>query len=109
MTQSVTLDGDVVDPQGTLSGGSRPSGNPVLLEVAEIQEIRRSLEQVEAELQSVQQQISQVQRSAHAYNQAKEQLDLRRHDLEMVKSRLAKSSVEQHQQEIDELAAKIGK
>lgn len=108
MTQSVTLDGDVVDPQGTLSGGSRPAGNPLLLEVGEIQEIRRSLEQLEIELQAVQQQINQLQKTAHTYNQTKEQLELCQHELNLVKGRLAKSSFEQHQQEIDELASKVG-
>lgn len=109
MTQSVTLDGDVVDPQGTLSGGSRPSGNPVLLEVGEIQEIRRSLDEIENELRGVQQQINQLQKVAQTFNQTKEQLDLCQHELNLVKGRLAKSSFEQHQQEIDELAARVGK
>ncbi|KAJ6645604.1 Structural maintenance of chromosomes protein 2 [Pseudolycoriella hygida] len=107
MTQSVTLDGDVVDPQGTLSGGSRPQGNALLLEVAEIKEIRRSLDQIENELQSVQQQINRLQKTAQLYSQTKEQLDLCHHELKLVKGRLAKSSFEQHQQEIDELAAKV--
>lgn len=109
MCQSVTLEGDVVDPQGTLSGGSRPQGNALLMEVAEIKEIRHALDQVENELQSVQQQINQLQKVAHTYNQTKEQLDLCQHELQLVKGRLAKSSFEQHQQEIDELAAKVGK
>lgn len=109
MTQSVTLDGDVVDPQGTLSGGSRPKGNALLMEVAEIKEIRQSLDQIENELQAVQQQINQLQKTAQSYNQTKEQLDLCRHELNLVKGRLAKSSFEQHQQEIDELASKVGK
>lgn len=109
MTKTVTLDGDVVEPQGTLSGGSRPSGNALLQEIAEIKEIRRSLDQIEIELQSVQQQINQLQKTAQSYNQTKEQLDLCQHELGLVKGRLAKSSFEQHQQEIDELASKVGK
>lgn len=108
MSQSVTLDGDVVDPQGTLSGGSRPQGNALLMEVAEIKELRQTLDQVELELQTVQQQINQLQNIASTYSQTKEQLDLCHHELKLVKGRLAKSSFEQHQQEIDELAAKVG-
>lgn len=109
MSLSVTLDGDVVDPQGTLSGGSRPQGNALLMEVAEIKELREALDQVEIALQNVQQRINQVQKVAQTYNQTKEQLDLCHHELKLVKGRLAKSSFEQHQQEIDELAAKVGK
>ncbi len=104
----MTLDGDVVDPQGTLSGGSKAAGNPLLLEVAEIQEIRQSLNRIENDLQTVQQQINQLQKTAQTYNQTKEQLDLCQHELNLVKGRLAKSSFEQHQQEIDELASKVG-
>lgn len=109
MTQSVTLEGDVVDPQGTLSGGSKPSGNALLLEVAQVREYRQSLDQLEIELQAVQQQINQLQKAAQSYNQTKDQLDLCQHELNLVKGRLAKSSFEQHQQEIDELASKVGK
>jgi structural maintenance of chromosome 2 len=34
--RSVTLDGDVYDPSGTLSGGSAPSGDGVLVHVQEL-------------------------------------------------------------------------
>lgn len=53
MCRSVTLDGDVVDPGGTLSGGAKPKGGAVLLEVEEINQIQRSLAQKEAEYQEV--------------------------------------------------------
>lgn len=109
MSQSVTLDGDVVDPQGTLSGGSRPQGNALLMEVAEIKEIQKELEQTEHELQNVQEKINQLQKVAHNYSQTKEQLDLCHHELKLVKGRLAQSSFEQNQQEIDELVKKVGK
>lgn len=109
MCRSVTLEGDIVDPEGTLSGGSRPQGGALLQEIAEIKEMRQSLEQVDNELQSVQNQIGQTQKIAHNYNQVKEQMESCQHELQLVKGRLAQSSFEQHKQEIDELVAKIGK
>lgn len=53
MCRSVTLDGDVVDPSGTLSGGAKPKGGTVLLEVEEINQIQKLLAQKETEYQHV--------------------------------------------------------
>ena len=43
--KSVTLDGDVYDPSGTLSGGSAPSGSGVLAQVQELIEAEGNLAQ----------------------------------------------------------------
>ena len=41
--KSVTLDGDIYDPSGTLSGGSAPSSNGTLVRVQELLDIERRL------------------------------------------------------------------
>ena len=56
--RSVTLDGDVYDPSGTLSGGSAPRGSGILIKVQELMEVgsrlsaaRQRLEVLERELE----------------------------------------------------------
>lgn len=39
----MTLDGDVVDPEGCLSGGTRPKGSNVLQELAEINRLEDAI------------------------------------------------------------------
>nr|XP_029731204.1 structural maintenance of chromosomes protein 2-like [Aedes albopictus] len=107
MSRSVTLDGDVVDPSGTLSGGAKAKGAVVLLEVEEINQIQKLLEQKEAEYQQVCAEISKLERVAHRYNQLKEQLDMMNYEIKTLQQRLAQTSYQQAQQEIEELKAKV--
>lgn len=107
-TRSVTLDGDVVDPEGTLSGGARPAGGAVLLEMAAVKEMMSRVNDIETELRQVLAEIMQIKPAADQWNQLKERLDLQMHELNNAKARMAQSSHQQHQQELDELKAKIG-
>lgn len=108
MCRSVTLDGDVVDPQGTLSGGARPKGGAVLLEIAEIKKLLNTIQNIDLQLKSLNEQIARIQRTAQTYNQLKEQLDLQQHELNNVRQRLQSSTFQQQQTEIDELQKRIG-
>ena len=48
--KSVTLEGDVYDPAGTLSGGSAPAQNSVLLRIHEVAALERRIDAARAEL-----------------------------------------------------------
>lgn len=109
MCRSVTLDGDVVDPQGTLSGGARPKGGSVLLEIAEIKKLLNTIQNIDIQLKDLNDKIARIQRTAQTYNQLKEQIDLQQHELNNVKQRLQSSTFQQQQTEIDELQKRIGK
>ncbi|XP_053658501.1 structural maintenance of chromosomes protein 2 [Anopheles marshallii] len=106
-TRSVTLDGDVVDPGGTLSGGARAKGNAVLLDVAEINRIQAMLQEKEVELRNICAEISKIEKTAHRYGQLKEQHDMLNYELNNLKQRLAQTSFQQTQEEIEELKKKI--
>lgn len=108
MIRSVTLDGDSIEPSGTLSGGSRPKGGSVLLEVGEIKKLNNTLKNIEQQLAAVTAKINQIRPVAQKYGQLKEQMDLREHELNVAKQRLAQTSHQQHQTEIEELEQKIG-
>ncbi|KAL9702382.1 hypothetical protein quinque_005900 [Culex quinquefasciatus] len=107
MCRSVTLDGDVVDPSGTLSGGAKPKGGAVLLEVEEINQIQRALAQKEQEYQQVCAEISKLERVAARFGQLKEQLDLMQYELKTLQARLAQTTFQQAQQEIEDLKQKV--
>ncbi|TMS23743.1 Structural maintenance of chromosomes protein 2 [Larimichthys crocea] len=51
MTKTVTLGGDIFDPQGTLSGGARSQSASVLTSLQELKEVRDNLSEKEAQLQ----------------------------------------------------------
>lgn len=57
-SRSITLDGDSVDPGGTLTGGSRPTINNVLKDLAEIQKLEADIENKTKEMSLINQNIS---------------------------------------------------
>lgn len=60
MCRSVTLDGDVVDPEGTLSGGAAPVGANILLELEEIRNLDEAKKAKENELHQIEKEIGYV-------------------------------------------------
>lgn len=48
--KTVTLEGDVFDPSGTLTGGSRPSSTPILAMLQELNTKRARLSELEKEV-----------------------------------------------------------
>lgn len=107
MCRSVTLEGDLMDPDGSLSGGSRPKGGAVLLEADEINQMQKLYREKEDELRRVCQEIANLDQIANRFIQFKEQLELRNHELQIIKQRLSQTSYEQHQTELAEIKTKI--
>ncbi|XP_031670465.1 structural maintenance of chromosomes protein 2 [Oncorhynchus kisutch] len=66
MTKTVTLGGDVFDPQGTLSGGARSQSASVLSSLQELREVQDSLSSTETELQALDKQLSGLKGTAES-------------------------------------------
>lgn len=109
MTRSITLDGDSVDPAGTLSGGAASQQTPVLIQVAEVKEMSKHLDAKRAELRQISDEIAKIQPKANQYIQLKRQLETAEYELQSIKQLLAGTSYEKHQQEIEEARQKISK
>ncbi|XP_055917381.1 structural maintenance of chromosomes protein 2 [Eupeodes corollae] len=105
--RSVTLEGDVVDPEGTLSGGSKPKGGNILQELAEIKNLENDIQKCKAELQIVEQELAAIEKIAKSNRVIKERLELRQHELHACTQRLAQTTFHQNQEEIKSLKEKI--
>lgn len=57
LVRSVTLEGDSVDPKGTLSGGSAAKGPPLLKEISEIQHMEENIREKKLELRQIEEQL----------------------------------------------------
>ena len=90
--KSVTLDGDVFDPAGTLTGGSRAKGNSVLLRLQELKVAREELAALEARAAEISAELNQLQANAAAYAKTKALLDLKTHEAELVRARVEQST-----------------
>uniref|UniRef100_A0A1A9ZV46 SMC hinge domain-containing protein n=1 Tax=Glossina pallidipes TaxID=7398 RepID=A0A1A9ZV46_GLOPL len=98
--RSVTLDGDVVDLEGTLSGDSKPKGSNVLQELGEIKRLENDIKERKREIQIIDQQLGSLENKARSYQKLKETIELRQHELDACKQRLSQTTFQQHQTEI---------
>ncbi|KAH8393307.1 hypothetical protein KR215_003892 [Drosophila sulfurigaster] len=103
----VTLEGDVVDSAGTLSGGAAPKGANILEELSSLRNLEKDLNAKMNELKQVEEQLNAIENVARNHNKLKEALELRQHELSMCKSRLAHTAFQQNQSEIEEMKEKV--
>ncbi|GLG93171.1 Structural maintenance of chromosomes protein [Gryllus bimaculatus] len=107
MKKSVTFDGDVMDPSGTLAGGAAERGIPILQQLAQLNEDRAELKSKMDSLNKIEESLKHISRDARTYNETKEKLELASHELEMVKKKLEQTTHHQYKEEVEKLATNI--
>lgn len=98
--KSVTIDGDVYDPFGTLSGGSKPNSAGILVKVQELNTIRQEIKQHQNILSNIEQELTNSKRIIMDYNQRKNLLDLKTHEMHLLEEQLRQSTHSQVYQRI---------
>ncbi|XP_064498026.1 structural maintenance of chromosomes protein 2 [Pseudopipra pipra] len=104
MTRSVTLDGDVFDPQGTLHGGASSQAVPILSKLQEMKDIEAELKTKESELKAVENELASLKNVAEKYRQLKQQWEMKSEEAELLQKKLQQSAY--HKQEEELLALK---
>nr|WJN25075.1 condensin complex subunit [Farysia itapuensis] len=105
--KSVTLDGDVYDPAGTLSGGSKPSTGNVLVRMQDLIHAERTLKDARAELSRVESQIQASKTQIAAFSKAKRELDLQRHQVSLLEAQVTGSNAARIIAEVEKAKATI--
>lgn len=90
--KSVTLEGDVYDPAGTLSGGSAPQTSGVLVTLQQLNEINRDLAENVAQLKSLHETIAKEKKKTDASRKTKQELDLKTHEIELTEQQINSNS-----------------
>ncbi|KAM9449577.1 structural maintenance of chromosomes protein 2 [Clarias gariepinus] len=106
-TKTVTLGGDVFDPQGTLTGGARAQTASVLSKLAEVKDVQDRLRAKEAELTAVEKELSSLKGTAEKYRNLKQQLDLKTEEAQILETKLQQSSFHKQQEELENLRKTI--
>lgn len=99
-SRSVALSGDVFDPSGTLTGGSRAQGPSILSKLEELASCEAELQARRSELTVLSNQLTDLRKLAHKYAELRERLEGCRHEGEMVRARMEQSS---HHQQLTQL------
>lgn len=90
--KSVTLEGDVYDPSGTLSGGSAAQGSGVLLTLQKLNAITEQLEAEEEKLTRLEKLLAKDAQKMKSARQIKQDLDLKAHEIQLAESQIASNS-----------------
>lgn len=108
-TRSFTLDGDQMDPDGSLSGGAVQQGLPILDEAAKYSQLRGAFEAKHREIIAVRLQIANIEDVAGQYKAVKDKLDNFKLQLNVAHERIKNTDFQRRQDELDELKAKVQK
>ncbi|XP_053858708.1 structural maintenance of chromosomes protein 2 isoform X1 [Vidua macroura] len=100
MTRSVTLDGDVFDPQGTLHGGASSQAAPILSKLQEMKDVEIELKKKESELGAVEKELASLKTVAERYQQLKQQWEMKSEEAELLHKRLCQSAYHKQEEEL---------
>lgn len=90
--RSVTLDGDVYDPSGTLSGGAAPSSSGLLVQVQALNQVQREVDAMKREMAELDRQLAGDQKELEAYRKDKRLLELRIHEVGLLQEQVQGST-----------------
>lgn len=90
--KSVTLEGDVYDPSGTLSGGSSPSSSGVLVTLGKLNGLTQELNALELELKALQTSMAKEKKKMDSARKAKQELDLKSHEIKLTEEQIGGNS-----------------
>lgn len=86
--KSVTLEGDVYDPSGTLSGGSSPNSSGVLVTLQKLNEMNIQLSKHEVELSELQALMMKEKKMLDSARKLKQDLDLKLHETKLTEEQI---------------------
>ncbi|KAM5435873.1 Structural maintenance of chromosomes protein 2 [Microsporum ferrugineum] len=86
--KSVTLEGDVYDPSGTLSGGSAPNSSGVLLILQKLNGIMMGLKSKERALHILQDTMAREKKKMDLAHSTKQELDLKLHEVKLTEEQI---------------------
>lgn len=86
--KSVTLDGDVYDPSGTLSGGSAPSGSGVLIRVQELIQAEGNLQEARQRLAALERDEERLKGVRDTWRAYMRDLSIKEHELSLLQEQL---------------------
>lgn len=90
--RSVTLQGDVYDPSGTLSGGSAPSGSGVLIQVQDLLNAESRLNEANRNLQALEVEEGRSRKDREGWKVLKRDLEMKEHELKLLEGQIEGSN-----------------
>ncbi|XP_052557368.1 structural maintenance of chromosomes protein 2 [Tympanuchus pallidicinctus] len=104
MRKAVTLQGDIFDPQGTLSGGASSNITPILSKLKTMREAEDKVKIKKSQLEAVEKELANLKNAAEKYQHLKQQWEMKSEEAELLQTKIQQSAY--HKQQEDLLALK---
>ncbi|CED83396.1 nuclear condensin complex protein [Phaffia rhodozyma] len=105
--KAITLEGDVYDPSGTLSGGAAPKGAGVLVQVMEVKAVEDDLKGLKREMLVIETALGKVKVGMEAFRKAKRELEIKEHEVKLLEEQVNGSNAARIVAEVAELLEHI--
>lgn len=86
--RSITLEGDIYDPEGNLSGGSRKNNSSVLLKMQKYNKVSAELKILVASLEDVRRELHKIQELSDNAQSLQNALKLKKHQSQLLTAKL---------------------
>ncbi|KAF8803977.1 condensin complex subunit SMC2 [Phlegmacium glaucopus] len=106
-TRSVTLDGDIYDPSGTLSGGSAPNSTRILIQVQELLEIESKLRDAQMHLSTLEKEEQKSRNMRNSWRDLARDLEIKEHELKLLEEQVGGSNASLNASEVEKAKATI--
>lgn len=106
-SRSITLEGDVYDPEGTLSGGSRKNNSTVLLDIQKYNTLKHKVNDVESQLRKVKQEMEEQIKLSMQTQSIQKDLSLAKHKLQLANDNLKSNPATQTLSNVQSLKSQI--
>lgn len=90
--RSVTLEGDVYEPSGTLSGGAAPSSSGILVKVQDLLDAERRLREAKERFDTLERQGERDRDKRERWNAASRGLQIKQHEEKLFEEQLCGSN-----------------
>ena len=90
--RSVTLDGDVYDPSGMLSGGSAPSSSGTLVKVQELLEAERKLSEARQRSDELENAEAKGKAGRDVWKKLNHELEIKEHEMRLLQEQVDSSN-----------------
>ncbi|KAG6902142.1 hypothetical protein C0995_003899 [Termitomyces sp. Mi166 len=105
--RSVTLDGDVYDPSGTLSGGSAPSGSGLLVRVQALLTVGVQLAEAREQLEALEGEQRKGMKVREEWKQLSRELEMKEHEAKLMEQQVEGSNAARIGTQVEELKQTI--
>ncbi|GJE94134.1 condensin complex subunit SMC2 [Phanerochaete sordida] len=106
--KSVTIDGDVYDPSGTLSGGAAPSGSGILVRVQGLLDAERALGEAVGRLRELEREEQRTRQGREQWRQLNKEVELKEHELALLEQQVAGSNSARLEADVETAKQRIG-